>query len=192
MLLAGMDVSGRPHVDNYMYLAIVLGTDESINALFNKLNLPKKHMSAIHMEKQDQIVNDLDFDCVNRTAFCITINRKQIIETIKNHRRMRSRNISYFRLYSMFERNLFKYLRDDLGNFILQHKESITELSIQCDNDSRNFIRTWGLKPAIADNAHKIADVVAWCNNKEISVSGVIDRDYRKKIIDDIFSELKI
>ena len=53
MLLSGMDVSGDSIVGNYKFLAIVVGTKESINGLFQLIGKKKIHMKEIQDKKNN-------------------------------------------------------------------------------------------------------------------------------------------
>jgi len=81
------------------------------------------------------------------------------------------------KLFAMFEKILFKYLRHEIEKFTLMYGLGATDIAVECDNDSIVFAKTWGVKHINPSNVHLISDVVAWCNNKNKSIKGVIELD---------------
>ena len=79
-LLAGMDVSGNPESGNHVFLAIVICTQTSIQTILKRLGKQTIHMSKIKSRKiQDDIISKLEFDRKGNIAFCIKINKNEII-----------------------------------------------------------------------------------------------------------------
>ena len=182
MIIGALDVSGA-RTNKYLFLAIVIGVDQNIKALYNKMGQPKVHMTSLRIQRQNKIIKNLKFDKLNRIAFCVTLNRKMIIDTVKARRLPKYSRVPIGSLYAMFEEKLFKYLRHDLEKFTLGYGLSATQLQVECDSDAEVFAKTWGLKRVLTPKAtHAITDAVAFCNRRKIKLSDVIELDYTQQI----------
>ncbi len=85
-----MDFSGNAgSLDKF--IAIVIGTEESISAIFDTLGYDHIHMRNIHSDKQNTIVSRLRFDGKNNIAFCIRIDRNIITNQILTLRRIKKK-----------------------------------------------------------------------------------------------------
>ena len=72
MLVGGMDFSGSD--DSYdKFIAIVIGTDTSISAIFDSIGYDHIHMR--NMNHKNAIVSKLKFDGKNNIAFCIRVDK---------------------------------------------------------------------------------------------------------------------
>lgn len=187
-LIGGMDVSGT--MDNYKYLGIVIGQKQNLDSLYRKIGSPQRHMSGQRKKQKEKIIKNLEFDQFNRTAFCVKINRKSVINTVKNKRNIKHRRMSGGKLFALFEKTLFKYLTHEIEKFTLQYDLGAKEIIVECDTDSIVFAKTWGVKHLGVGTAHIISDIVAWCNNKNQNISGVIEIDLSKKIQNELLRKL--
>ena len=124
-LVAAMDSSGDPTFGNDKFLAIVIGTDESISSIFKKLGHNHIHMSNFNKKKQSQIISKLSFDSENNIAFCIRIDRYVIVNKINQLRKTKQKNISKGRIYYLFNRALFKQLRNPILEFLSKYDYTI-------------------------------------------------------------------
>lgn len=183
-----MDVSGT--MDNYKYLGIVIGQKQNLNSLYQKIGSPQKHMSGQRKKQKAKIIKNLEFDQFNRTALCVKINRKNVINTVKNKRNIKHKRMSGGKLFAMFEKTLFKYLTHEIEKFTLQYHLSAKEIVVECDSDSIVFAKTWGVKHLSAGRVHIISDIVAWCNNKNQNIDGVIEIDLSEKIQSELLRKL--
>ena len=175
-----MDVSGA--TDNYKYLGIVIGQKQNLDSLYRKIGRPQKHMSGQRKKQKAKIIKNLEFDQFNRTAFCVKINRKNVIDTVKR--------MAGGKLFALFEKTLFKYLTYEIEKFTLQYHLSAKEIVVECDNDSIVFAKTWGVKHLSAGSVHIISDIIAWCNNKNQNIDGVIEIDLSEKIQSELLRKL--
>ncbi len=148
-------------------------------------------MSSQPKRSKQTIIKNLKFDKKNSIAFCVRIERKAIINKIKSRRLAKYKRMSGGKLFAMFEKILFKYLRHEIEKFTLMYGFGATEIIVECDNDSIVFARTWGVKHIKPSIAHLISDIVAWCNNKNKSVKGVIELDLTKLIQEALIKKLQ-
>ena len=61
--------------------------------------------------------------------------------------------------------------------FLIKHKCELSDVVFKCDSDCRQFIKGNGLRPANVGDAHILADIVAWANNRNVEPEGVIMLD---------------
>jgi len=184
-----MDVSGKN--DNYEYLGVVIGEQNNVNALYRKMGSPKTHMSGLTQKAKQTIISKLQFDKKYRYAICVKIDRKKVIDEVKNRRIAKYRRMSKGKLYALFEKTLFKYLRHDIEKFTLKHHLELSEIPVECDGDSIVFVKVWGANSMSPHGIHFIADALAWCNTKNIRLDSTIELNYCDKIKRDMIHKLQ-
>ena len=184
-----MDVSGTN--DNYQYLGIIIAEKNNIDALYKRMGSPTTHMSGLPKQTKQRIISKLQFDQNYRFALCVKIDRKRIIQEVKNRRITKYKRMSNGRLFAMFEKALFKYLRHDIENFTLKHHLELGEVPVECDNDSKVFAKVWGSNTISPHATHFIADALAWCNNKNIRIDTSIELNYTDEIKMDMIRKLQ-
>lgn len=176
-LVAAMDVSGDQYSGNHKFLAVVVGTEEKINAIVKNLGNSKTHMSMIKSKNiKDRIISEVIFDGRESIAFCIRIDMKHILEPIKS-RRTTQRRTGQSRIYRIYYRAVIYLVRKHIENFLASHRYAIHDIYFQCDDDCRNMIKYNGLKHDEPGSAHDLADIVAWANNRCMEPEGVVSID---------------
>ena len=183
-----MDVSGA--TDNYKYLGIVIGQKQNLDSLYRKIGRPQKHMSGQRKKQKAKIIKNLEFDQFNRTAFCVKINRKNVIDTVKINGIKKNKKMQGGNLFPQLKKILLNYLTYEFEKFTLQYHLSAKEIVVECDNDSIVFAKTWGVKHLSAGSVHIISDIIAWCNNKNQNIDGVIEIDLSEKIQSELLRKL--
>ena len=152
---------------------------------------PTTHMSGLPKQTKQRIISKLQFDQNYRFALCVTIDRKRIIKEVKNRRITKYKRMSNGRLFAMFEKALFKYLRHDIEAFTLKHHLELGEVPVECDGDSTVFAKVWGSNTMSPHGTHFIADALAWCNNKHIRIDTCIELNYTDEIKNDMIRKLQ-
>lgn len=108
-------------------------------------------------------MSDLCFDGVGCAAFCPRIEKYTFQRLkIKDSSRFSQTQKKFFHAYHYRH---FKTVRGRLEEFPSGHGSALTCL-VECDDDCRDFAADVGLGSSIPRHAHKIADAVAWSNNK--------------------------
>lgn len=181
MLLVGMDVSGKG-IDNYGYLAVVLGTTESVRALSNQIGSMRTHMSGLTKPEQESIRNRLAFDSKNRIAFCVTLKRSEILDKIESLRRVKRKRMPKGNIIRTYNRVVILKIKTIIEDFVLSHNESVVDLTIQCDSDCNPFAKIGDFSYAYKGDAHKISDIIAWCNKNNKTPNSVIEIDFTDEI----------
>ncbi len=70
-LVGGMDFSGNN--DSYdKFIAIVIGTDKSISAIFDSIGYDHIHMRKINHKEKNAIISRLKFNGKDNIAFCMS------------------------------------------------------------------------------------------------------------------------
>ena len=179
MLLAGVDVSGSKPVGNYKFMGIVIGTQESICCIDKNLESKQIHMSAvIDKKKQDAILSKLRFNGNENIAFCVRLDKDTIVKEISTRKKLGHRHPrkNIFRAYDYL---LYKYMHERITTFLAKHNHALSDVAFQCDSDCRDFIKANGLRHDSIGNAHRLADIVAWSNNKNKEPRGAESLDPR-------------
>lgn len=181
-LVAAVDVSGDQRSGNHKFLAIVIGTEEKINAIRKNLGNNKIHMSTIKSQSaKERIISKVIFDGRESIAFCLRIDMKHILEPIKSKRTTQKRK-GQKRIYRIYYNAVIYLVRKRIENFLTSHHYAIHDVYFQCDIDCRNMIKDNGLKHDSPGSAHDLADVVAWANNRCVEPKGVIPIDLTEEL----------
>ena len=110
-----MDVSGDQYPGNHKFLAVVVGTEEKINAIIKNLGNNKTHMSMIKSKNiKDRIISEVIFDGRESIAFCLRIYMKHILELVKSKRTTRRRT-GQNRMYRIYYRAVISLIRTHIS-----------------------------------------------------------------------------
>lgn len=162
-----MDVSGdKRDKTNYLFLGFVIGTIESMTGLSRRFGDLPEHMSYLSDSEKDYVLDELVFDQQNRLALCVSLNRDKIVKEIMGSRGTGRRNIGKGDIIRSFNRVIIQEIIKQINPFLSHHRESITDLTIQCENDSVPFAEARNLQHIRKGMAYRISDYVAYCNNK--------------------------
>ena len=175
-----MDVSGDQESGNHKYLCIFMGTQNGMGRIFHELRRHVRMDDIRRKRRKNTTLDGVVFDGNESIALCVRIDRDPIISRVKQMRR--SRKTSEGKIRKAYHQILFHMIKDRMEGFALRHGVLVTDMSFQCDSDCRNFIRDVGLKQDPAGDAHAIADIVAWANNKGTEPSGVIPLDMSSRL----------
>jgi hypothetical protein len=192
MLIGGMDVSGDKLTGNYKYLAIVIGTKESIQSQSDKISQKTTRMSQLTGQTQNRIIKTLHFDCKNRITFCITLNRTKIIEQVKNARAVKKDRTPTGNILRTFNYVVIRKVLPQMQSYALANSMQLTEIVFECDSDCEPFAKIANVKSTKEGKAHNIADKVAWCNNKNKNLPSVIDIDFTNEIVSKMLKVLNL
>ena len=192
MLLAGIDVSGRPESGNYMYMSIIIGTKEKIESIIKHLGNEDTHMHMVHDRgKHREIISKLSFDSKECIAFCYHIELDATVKEIRSIKRSKAGMIGKKRVFVTCYYALWRMIQEQIKAFLQKHRCDIHDVVFQCDSDSDEFLKIAGLKRSYKDNAHTLSDIVAWANNKKMEPDGVISTNLATEIKKHAESEIK-
>ena len=177
MLLAGIDYSGDPQTGS-KFLGIVIGTQDAINSAMKRLGPGPPHVSKItNKKKRTEILSKLWFDDNTIIAICIRSDADLVIgrlRKMKSRRRHQTKNIMI-----AHDHILYRQLCDTAAPFFRKHRHDIHKVVFQCDNDCTNFVKANGLAHAKPGYTHRLADMVAWSNTRNMEPAGVKAVDLR-------------
>ena len=185
-MLAGVDFSGDKSTGNRRYMGIVVGTKEGISAVVTSLESSQIHMRTIrNREKRNAMVSKLRFDGNTAVALCIWLDKDVMIGKIRT--RKRGHRYPKKRVLNAYDYILCRYIQKLTTAFCVKHGCVIREATFQCDGDCVDFVRHNGLKRGYPGDAHMLADIVAWSNNRGREPAGVMPIDLR----DNLEAEMK-
>jgi len=189
MLVAGIDVSGNPHTGNYKFMGIVIGTEEKIRATVKKTGLSRPHMNRIKSgATQKRIVSEMCFDGKESIALCVLVNRNAVMEQTKQKRSAQHHKKKIYRVYN---RAVMYHIQKKIGGFLTKHGSTIHDVVWQCDGDCRNIVKENGLQYGKTGPAYRLADVVAWANNRGTEPGETIAADLTGRIGEELAKALK-
>lgn len=177
-VLVGMDVSGDATRSNYNYLGIVVGVHDRIMQIHDLVKHFPEHMASIDRSERDQIIQSLEFNSITEIAFCVKLDRKNILKNIMNIKRSGGKNLEKGKVLRTYNRVVIQEIKKKLEDFLFSHGVSVTEIVIQCDNDCKYFAKAGALQFTRKGVAYKLSDYVAWCNNKNRRPVSVIEIDF--------------
>lgn len=189
MFVGGFDVSGDEGVGNYKYLAVVLGDEKLIRSKIRRLGYGDTfHMSAIRNRRDKMnVLYNVSFDSDKIKAFCITIERKQILDSIRRTQSRRANRRPPGLLLYHYNRVLFGFLRPRILNYLQLHGYMMSDITFQCDSDCSKFAKDNSLKTTHPDSAHSVADIVGWGNHCEMPPEGVVELNF----VSDVHARLR-
>ena len=191
-MLAGMDVSGDPESGNHKFMAIVIGTNESIKALDRRLGPEQVHMSRIiSRSAKYAIINKVDFDGINRMGLCICLEKNRTFSSLRDRLKCENNPVTNKKMYRTYHALMWNLIRDRVEQFLRQHNFEVHRLAFQCDDDCKFFVRDQGWGCASPGSAHGLADVLAWANRRGIEPKGAVRLDISKPLEERMFKLFK-
>ena len=182
-ILFGMDVSGDATKSNYNYLGIVVGISERIIQIHNPVQHFPDHMASIDKSRIEHVISILNFNSVTEIAFCIKLDRKNIVNKIMEAKRHGGKNLEKGKVLRTYNYVIMQEVRKKLENFLFSHGVSLTEIIVQCDSDCMYFAKAGALDHTRKGVAYKLADYVAWCNNKNKPPDSIKEIDFTTEIL---------
>lgn len=177
MLLAGIDVSGDTKLGDARHIGFVVGTEEAVNSLYNKIGLKEIHMIRLDDTQKNHVQRTLDFTSNNIRSWCFYVERQNIVNNIFNNSRLKKKPGAKSKIYEIFDKIFFSYFRKYLETFVKSHSSEIPGLNVQCDADMDKTIRRLNMQPTQRGKAYEMADAIAWLNEHNRDVAGCATRD---------------
>ena len=101
----------------------------------------------------------ITFDNKKCIAFCVHLDRNDLIQEIQNLRRLKRKNIQMTKILRTYYL-LLEELRVPLILFLNKHNCVLSNVVFQCDSDCRNIIKDMGLNYSDPKYAHMLSDIV--------------------------------
>ena len=177
-MLAGMDVSGNPESGNHKFMAIVVGTEESIAGLARRIGPRPVHMSTIRSrDAKNAIIDNISFDGSNTMGLCLHLEKKRTFARLQGGTKQNRRFANNKKLSRTYHSFVWNLARDPMERFLRLHRFEVHRLHFQCDIDCRDFVNDRGWHQACPGIAHALADVLAWGNSHGREPKGAICLD---------------
>lgn len=182
-----MDMSGNSINGNNLFLGLVITFNQKIQNELIRSEGKYIHMRNIKDKKrQKRIISKTYFDNEQTFAICVKIDRKKIINNIKNKRKVKHQNIPTSKIISKYNKLVMHYMEKRIMTFLNNNGYTLSDIIFQCDQDCLKFAKDNGLRHTDTDSTHILADIVAWANNRGIEPDGVVVLD----IVDKVEAEL--
>lgn len=189
MLIAGSDVSGNKTGEERRIIALVIGTEDSINSLHNKIGLAEIHMSELKKNKRNHVLNNLDFQNKERFAISLEVEKNKTVHEIHEYMKKQEPLYDIGVIFQHFDLLLLDRIRKTIENIIVNYGMVIKDLSVQCEGDMLATIRAWNMK--ISDKgkgkAYELSDAIAWACNADKNIKGVI----KKNLVHDLRNQMR-
>ena len=186
VLVAGLDVSGCPRQQN-LYLAVVIGVDTYIRSLVESLGYRQIHMSGMPRKARKSILSRLEFRSKDCAVLCVKIDRDLLVGKIVKMKKTKNSYAATMRVLRAYNRLLLKEIRGRIQHFLSAHRCALSDIVFQCDGVCVDFAKDVGLRHAYVTHArdgdaHTLADIVAWANNKGMESKSVTHLDVTGRI----------
>ena len=176
MLSAGIDLSGNSDVGEQEFMGLVICTDDKKNSIVKNLGRNDIHMREIRDRNiQNTIISKLNFNDEESIAFCIVIDKGNIIKKFKQKRKAKQKKISNNKILRTYNRLLMYHLQERISNFLNKCNYVLSDITFECDSDCVGFLKDNGLKYADAGETHMLSDIVAWANQRNNEPEGVVE-----------------
>jgi len=182
MIVAGSDVAGNRINGQHRVIAFVIGTEESINQLYNKIGLKGIHMSELGEPDRKKVTDNLEFRDGQRFAFSLIVEKIKTIHDISERMKKKDPLFDIKLIFQHFDTELFRRIKPKLQNIIDKRGLRKRDLIVECENDMSATIQTWGMTTTGRGRAYELADAIAWCCNNDKRVKGIIKMDLVKDI----------
>lgn len=183
MIIGGADVSGNTvGGGQHRYIAIVIGKEESINRIHNKIGLKEIHMVRLDAQQKLTVKQNLDFRSDEILVLCIEVERQHIIDLIFSHARLHPRTRSRQSIQQRFDHLLLDLIKKRMETFAFGHGSALTDIVIQCESDMELTVKNWKMPSARRGKAYEISDAVAHFNEKGTKLKRCIELDLRDEL----------
>ena len=178
-LLGGMDMSGFDSNRHSNFIAIVICTQEYLDALNRRL--AKKQLSfelSKHIVRTT-IHNELRFNKDDCLVLCCRIDRDEIIDDITSKKKYRQKD----EIRKKFHKEFYRIIQTKIEAFLMSHKCDKRDIIFECDDDCENFIKDIDFRYTKNDGVvYKISDIVVWYNKNDNPIDGVYESEPYKKL----------
>ncbi len=191
MVIIGADVSGNITGDGQSrHIAVVIGTEESISKIYQKIGLTRIHMSSLSSSKRQKIFQELKFGNDDLLGMCLNVERQKIIDHIVCNTKLRPKNKPKFKIQKHFDYLLLKMIRDKIEYFAFPRNCEIRDIVMQCDSDMNLTGKNWGMSTVYGGQAYEIADAIAWCNERGQSIKRCLNIDLAARLHTEMSDDL--
>lgn len=182
MIIAGADVAGSKKFGEHRVIALVIGIEEDINSLYNKIGLPEIHMSELEETVRNQVIEKLDFKGKNILVFSLMVEKIKTVHKIHEYKKRQDPLFPVNVIFQHFDSSLLDEIKDRIEKITYRHGVGIRDLPVECENDMSNTVRTWRMQKKPMGKAYELSDAIAWCCNNDKRIKGIIRLDLVSKL----------
>jgi len=184
MLIFGADVIGDSDISEHQYIGLVIGTEESVNRLHNRIGLDKEiHMRELSDNQKTTLYQRIDFTDNDIESWCMHVDRQNIIDTIKLSENLHPRFKRGKLIQRHFDNLLLKKIKQDIENFTIPYGKHIEDLTMQCDGDMIRTAQNWKMGTEHKGRAYQLADAIVYCRQRRHNVPGWHVHDFRDDLL---------
>ena len=176
-MLAGIDVSGDPQSGNNRFMGMVVGTEEGIEAVVGRLETRPIHMTKLRRDEQNAVIDSIAFDDATCMGFCIHTEKSLILSRLADRMRGKQGFLNRKKLSRTFNAVLWSMMHTRVEDFMYGHGFEIHRLCVQCDHDSKDFVKDRGWRIVGPGSAYELADALAWANRRGREPKGTVSLD---------------
>ena len=178
MVIMGADVSGNTaDYGQSKYIAIIMGTEKSINKIYQKIGLAKIHMVSLPDSKRQKVFRGLKFNNEDLLGLCLNVERQKTINYIVYNTKLDPKNKPKDKIQKHFDYLLLRAIRSKIESFVFPRNCEIKDVVMQCDSDMNRTGKNWSMRAINKGQAYEIADAVAWCNSHGKSIKQCVEID---------------
>ena len=166
VVIIGADVSGNiTGGGQSRHIAVVIGTEESINKIYQKIGLAEIHMSSLSRSKRQNIFQELKFDNGDLLGMCLNVERQKTVDYIVCNAKLHPKNKPKFGIQKHFDYLLLQMIRDKIESFAFPRNCEIQDIVMQYDSDMILTGKNRGTGTVCGGQAYEIADAVSVFHN---------------------------
>ena len=191
VVIIGADVSGNiTGGGQSRHIAVVIGTEESINKIYQKIGLAEIHMSSLSRSKRQNIFQELKFDNGDLLGMYLNVERQKTVDYIVCNAKLHPKNKPKFGIQKHFDYLLLQMIRDKIESFAFPRNCEIQDIVMQYDSDMILTGKNRGTGTVCGGQAYEIADAVAWCNERGQSIKRCLSIDLAAKLRTEMSDDL--
>ena len=186
MLIGGADVSGSNTDGPENHVALVVGKEDEINRIYNKIGVRSIHMNKMSPSQRDMVRRNLDLSSADVRVWCFHVDRRNIEKSIRERMKSGKRQKPRINIRKSFESYWFRLFEGELKDFAVNFRAELSDIVMETDADICPTVKGWNFRNKHKGRAYELSDAVAWFNQKGVPVRNcrVVDlRDRMRKIM---------
>ncbi|MCH9030433.1 MAG: hypothetical protein IH819_12705 [Bacteroidetes bacterium] len=137
--MAGTDINGD--IDGqFRYVAIVIGTETVVDALFDKIGLRTVEMKKLKKHQRRHVKKNMDCSGRGFLAMCLKVDRQKLIKYFTTHPHSKAKFTGKKEVQRYFDTTLLSLLKKWIDGFCQHHGSRFEQLNFQCDPDMSKTI----------------------------------------------------
>jgi hypothetical protein len=186
LLIGAADTSS-----NWEYVSIIIGVTDDIKRIYKKLDCQGIHMSDLSKKDKNKIIKKLEIKG-EVFATCLQVGRFEIVNEINKRISRQTRMARRKYIQDQFDYVFIDKIKGIYREFLNRHSIIINNIIFEIDKDLRNSFSHIGLKYKDPDFTHQIADIIAYCNTKNKTISHLSEINLSEELKNSLSKRLHI